>query len=175
MSTISEAVAAFEAAGGSLTVERDDIKVTYPKECREALAPLLHQLRARKAEVKCFVLEKERIHSARTPTLYRQKAQAGPPFEAGVPQNDTGGFEHPKCPQLPPGVRSIRYQPKSSPVAVAPVSIVTDVDKFICAYLRDLRFRLEHPKAYACAPLYEILAKLAEVGLELEIDASPRP
>jgi len=75
------------------------------------------------------------------------------------------------CPQLPRGVRLVRYSPKKPPVAVAPIAIVTDVDRFIHSYLRDLQFRLEHPKAHACAPLYEILAKLAEVGVELEIDA----
>jgi len=55
-------------------------------------------------------------------------------------------------------------------VAVTPVSIVTDVDKFMRAHLRDLHFRLEHPNAHASAPLPEILAKLAEVGLELALE-----
>jgi hypothetical protein len=36
--------------------------------------------------------------------------------------------------------------------------------------LRDLRFRLNHPNAYACAPLPEILSKLAEAGLELALE-----
>jgi hypothetical protein len=71
---------------------------------------------------------------------------------------------------LPGGVRLIRYSPKKPPVAVALISIVTDVDKFIRAYLRDLGQRLQHPGTHACAPLPEILAKLAEVGLELALD-----
>jgi len=74
---------------------------------------------------------------------------------------------------LPGGVRLIRYRPKKPPVAVAPVSIVTDVDKFILAYLRDLGHRLQHPKTHACASLSEILAKLAEVGVELLLDGRP--
>lgn len=71
---------------------------------------------------------------------------------------------------LPGSVRLIRYSPKKPPVAVAPISIVTDVDKFIRAYLRDLAQRLQHPGTHACASLPEILAKLAEVGLELALD-----
>jgi hypothetical protein len=66
-------------------------------------------------------------------------------------------------------VKLVRYLPKDPPVAVAPVSIVTNVEKFIEAYLRDLSHRLKHPGTHACAPVSEILAKLAEVGLELEI------
>ena len=76
----------------------------------------------------------------------------------------------PQCPPLPPGVRLVRYAPKTPPVAIQPCSIVTDVDKFIRAYLQDLGWRLANPKTYACAPLYEILAKLAEVGVELALD-----
>jgi hypothetical protein len=68
-------------------------------------------------------------------------------------------------------VRLIRYQPKSPPVAVAPISIVTDVGKFISAHLADLDYRLCHPDTYACASLPEILSKLAEVGLELALEA----
>ena len=83
-----------------------------------------------------------------------------------------GSVVLPGCPPLPPGVRLLRYAPKTPPVAIQPCSIVTDVNKFIRAYLRDLEWRLAHPKTYACAPLPEILAKLAEVGVELDIDAS---
>ena len=77
-----------------------------------------------------------------------------------------------ECPALPAGVRLVKYAHRDPPVAIAPVSIVTEVDKFIRAYLRDLGHRLQHPKTHACAPLSEILAKLAEVGLELTLDGS---
>jgi len=179
MSNLSEAVAAFETAGGSLAVEGDDIKVTYPKGRREVLTPFLSQLRAHKDEVKHFVLERDRIHSAQTHTLYGQKetpqAEVPLPLEAGVSEGGGCGFALPECPPLPLGVRLIRYRPKSPPVAVQPCSIVTDVDKFIRAYLCDLKFRLEHPDAYACASLREILAKLAEVGLELALEVPAKP
>lgn len=70
---------------------------------------------------------------------------------------------------LPPGVRLLSYRPKQTPFALASVSVVTNAGTFFRAYLRDLGWRLEHPNSRACAPLNEILAKLAEGGLELTI------
>jgi len=71
---------------------------------------------------------------------------------------------------LPPGVRLIAYTPKATPFPVAPVSIVTNAGKFFNAYLRDLRWRLEHPDGYAAPPLADILSKLGDAGLELTFD-----
>ena len=70
---------------------------------------------------------------------------------------------------LPAGVRLMSYQPKAAPFAVAPVSVVTNAEKFYRAYLRDLKARIQNPKGYHVAPLADILAKLAEAGLELEV------
>jgi len=74
---------------------------------------------------------------------------------------------------LPPSVKVVRYEPKTPPVAVAPVSIVTDVGKFIRAYLADLGIRLNGPGLYCAPPLTDILSKLADVGLELQIEEAP--
>ena len=73
---------------------------------------------------------------------------------------------------LPPGVRLVSYRPKQAPFAVAPISIVTNAGKFFRTYLRDLRWRVEHSESHAVPPLHDIMAKLAEGGVELEIDAS---
>jgi hypothetical protein len=70
---------------------------------------------------------------------------------------------------LPPGVRLIDYRPKETPFAVAPVSVVADAGKFYRAYLQDLRWRLQHPHAHAAPPLADILSKLAEAGLSLDV------
>ena len=72
--------------------------------------------------------------------------------------------------RLPSGVKVVRYHPKQAPFAVAPVSVVTDVGRFVHSHLRDLAWRLEHPNSRACAPLNEILAKLAEAGLDLRLE-----
>jgi hypothetical protein len=46
-----EVVAAFEAAGGSLSLEDGHVKVMYPKDRREALMPILSELRAHRVDV----------------------------------------------------------------------------------------------------------------------------
>lgn len=138
MTKLDQVLSEFESKGGEFTLTENQVNVVYPLDHREALAPILATLRANRQTVEEIV--RERL--------------------AGVPAC-------PDCPALPPGVRLVRYAPKAPPVAVQPCSIVTDVDKFIRRYLEDLRFRLENPKVYACAPLDEILAKLAEVGVEL--------
>ena len=73
---------------------------------------------------------------------------------------------------LPEGVRVVRYEPKEAPFAVAPVSIVSNAGKFFRAYLRDLAWRMEHPEGRAAPPLADILAKLADAGLDLMADGS---
>ena len=70
---------------------------------------------------------------------------------------------------LPASVKLVSYQPKQSPFAVAPVSVVTNAGKFFRSYLRDLAWRMEYPESHAVAPLPDILAKLEEAGLELEV------
>lgn len=135
----------FERLGGAFKLAGDQVRVEYPEDLAENIRPLLEKLRPKREEV-------------------RQLLYKHPP----------GVLAPPECPPLPPGVRLVRYAPKTPPVLVAPWSVVTDVKKFIAAYLRSLDWRLKHPKGYAAAPLPEILAKLAEVGLELEVvEAAP--
>jgi len=79
------------------------------------------------------------------------------------------------CPPLPKGVRLVRYRPKEAPVFVAPISIVADVGKFIRVYLEELDAQLNHPiQIRAGGSVFEIVAKLAEVGLELAIEVPSR-
>lgn len=70
---------------------------------------------------------------------------------------------------LPPCVRLVSYKPKEAPFAVAPVSVVTNAGKFFRTYLRDLAWRLGHPEGHAAPPLPDILSKLADAGLQVEI------
>jgi hypothetical protein len=199
MTDCADAVTAFEAAGGRFSLEDGHVKVTYPKNRRKDLMPLLSLLRTRKDAVARLLLETGKIHSAQGHTLYmsRKKGSAvettitASDLEAPRPPEDVSaarrlvalgdkmecvpGTPAPmKCPPLPAGVQLVRYTPKAPPVAIAPVSIVTDVDKFIQAYITDLSHRLEHPETHGCAPLPEILARLAEVGLELILERSRR-
>jgi hypothetical protein len=70
---------------------------------------------------------------------------------------------------LPPHVRLLSYWPKETPFAVSITSVVTNAGKFYTAYLTDLARRLQDPRGYHTLPLADILAKLREGGLELEV------
>lgn len=141
-SDVLEAIAAVESLGGEFAIEGTRVLVEYPPEQREAIASLIEKLRAHRGEVAIAVRERT----------------------SGVCAPAT-------CPMLPSGVRLIRYSPRTLPVVVRPCSVVTDMDKFIGSYLRDLQVRLQHPEAYACAPLSDILSKLADAGVELKVDS----
>lgn len=195
MTDYVEALAAFETAGGSFSVENGHVNVTYPKDRQKVIMPVLSLLRAHRVDVERLVLQRSRFHSAQshslcmgrtkdsaeetTPmaNLQRQLALEDAPAPRRVVERFGDDAEcvpgipaSARCPALPTGVKLVRYDPKPPPVAVAPISIVTDVDAFIRAYLMDLGHRLQHPRTHACAPLPEILAKLAEVGVELAIE-----
>ena len=92
-----------------------------------------------------------------------------------IPSSELSTPAPEKCPPLPKGVLLIRYRPKDPPVAISPISVVTDLEKFIRVCLSELDARLNHPvQIRAGASVFEILNKLAEVGLELAIDG-PAP
>ncbi|HEV2491482.1 MAG TPA: hypothetical protein VG204_00255 [Terriglobia bacterium] len=158
--TVFELVKQLAGIGARVSAEGDQVAVRFPEEHRrevEGLGPEIRRLK---------------------PELLRVLHDAGgrgsfDGFESrldGDRDEVRGVRSSAECPPLPAGVKLVRYRPKEPPVAVAPISIVTDVDKFIQAYLRDLGHRLQHPATHSCAPLPEILAKLAEVGLELTLD-----
>ncbi len=77
----------------------------------------------------------------------------------------------PECPKLPLGVRLVRYQPKKPPVGIEICSVVTDVEKFLLTKLGELEARLHDPvQIRAGDSVFEILAKLEQVGLQVAID-----
>ncbi len=159
--TVLELMDRLAGIGARVTAEGNDVAICFPEEHRRAVEGLGPEIRRLKPE-----LLKE-LSDADSDTLFD-----GLESRLDGERDQVRGVRAPaECPPLPAGVKLVRYCPKDPPVAIAPISIVTDVDKFIRSYLRDLRFRLEHPGAYACAPLEEILAKLAEVGVELALDA----
>jgi hypothetical protein len=138
--TISEAIETLESLGCTIQLEGERLKVRGPEV--PEVAALVSELRAQREEAL---------------RLVRERGSA-PPTEDEVKR------------LLPLGVRVVRYAPKTPPVAVAPVSVVTNVGKFIRACLGDLESRLENPDQYSAPPLPEILSKLADVGLELKIE-----
>ena len=128
--------------GGSLTAEAGRVKLRLPGNCSQEGA-IVETIRSNRDAVLAMLEEREN----KAPSLDEVARM------------------------LPSRVRVVKYQPRVAPFAVAPVSVVTNAGKFYRTYLTDLRCRLEHPSDHAAAPLTEILAKLADAGLELAINA----
>jgi len=79
-----------------------------------------------------------------------------------------------RCPYtLPVGIDLVSFQPKTR-VAINLYSVVTDVPAFIDRALAELTARLHSPiQIRAGDGVFELLSKLAEVGLELRISWPP--
>jgi hypothetical protein len=79
------------------------------------------------------------------------------------------------CPYvLPEGVKLLRYERKSPPVAVTVCSVVNDPPKFIRHALQELDARLHHPvQIKAGDSVFELLSKLADCGVELHLEWPP--
>jgi len=74
-------------------------------------------------------------------------------------------------PPMPPGVRLLKWEPRNPPIAIVRMGIVTNVDKFIAATLRELRARLEGKDFLAGNwSLRELIERLDQVGVKLKVD-----
>jgi hypothetical protein len=74
-------------------------------------------------------------------------------------------------PPMPPGVRLLKWKPKTPPVAIVRMGIVTNVDKFIGATLRELRARLEGKDFLAGNwSLRELVDRLEQVGVAVKVE-----
>lgn len=76
-------------------------------------------------------------------------------------------------PQMPAGVRLIRWEPKNAPVQLSRCETVLDVEKFARATLLQIDARL-HSKYFLSGnwPLSELLERLAAVGCIIELHTS---
>lgn len=73
-------------------------------------------------------------------------------------------------PPMPPGVRLLKWEPKTPPIAIVRMGIVCDVDKFIAATLRELRARLEGKNFLAGNwSLLELINRLEQVGVVVNV------
>lgn len=74
-------------------------------------------------------------------------------------------------PPLPAGVCLVKWEPKTPPVAIVRMGIVSDVEKFIAATLRDLRARLEGKDFLAGNwSLRELVDRLEQVGVFVQVE-----
>ncbi len=141
MSAISSPIDRLRERGGELFLHGETVRYRIPADCQEA-REIIGELRRNREALAAMLRDSE----SQPPTL--EEVQAA----------------------LPAGVRLVSYQPKQAPFAVAPVRVVTNAGKFYRAYLADLSRRLAKPEGYHCPPLADILAKLAEAGLELQVE-----
>ena len=145
--TVGDVIERVAEVGGTLHLEGKHVALTLPQEC-----PL---------ETESAIVETIRVNREAVSAILDDIGSNAPSLEEVNAS-------------LPPGVKLVTYHPKQAPFAVAPVSVVTNAGKFFNAYLRDLRWRIEHPDGDAAPPLNDILAKLGDAGLELAVEAGAR-
>lgn len=76
-----------------------------------------------------------------------------------------------EIPSMPKGVRLIRWEPKSAPVAIDVCSVVVDVAKFIESELRALDSRLNNPwTIHGGFTVSQMFDRLAQAGVEVELE-----
>jgi hypothetical protein len=76
-------------------------------------------------------------------------------------------------PPMPPGVRLLKWLPKSPPLAIVRMGIVSNVHEFIAATLLQLRARLECKDFLAGrGPLRELVDRLEQVGVEVCVESA---
>ena len=81
-----------------------------------------------------------------------------------------------QCPPLPKGVHLLRYEPKSSPVAIDVCSVITDVGLFIQRELEELNARLHSPVQIRGGwGVFAILDRLRQAGVELALEPTVNP
>jgi len=104
-------------------------------------------------------------------TAEHRRNNMGSPRTEGIKSIKTHGG----CPYaLPDGIRLVRYERKTPPVALTVFSVVNDPDKFIWHALAELKARLHHPvQIKAGDSVFELLSKLADCGLELRLEWPP--
>jgi hypothetical protein len=77
----------------------------------------------------------------------------------------------PEVPTMPKGVRLIRLESRTAPVAIDVCTVVVDVSGFIERELRALDSRLNNPwTIHGGFTVPQMLNRLAQAGLEVELD-----
>jgi hypothetical protein len=76
-------------------------------------------------------------------------------------------------PPMPPGVRLLKWEPKDPPIAIVRMGIVSNVDKFIGATLRELRASLDGKDFLAGNwSLRELVDRLEQAGVSVTVEST---
>jgi hypothetical protein len=77
-------------------------------------------------------------------------------------------------PTMPRGVRLVEWDLKEPPVCLESYSVVTDSAKFVKSTLRQLKVLLENPKARVGWTMAQLIDRLAQVGVTVELEPQPK-
>lgn len=76
-----------------------------------------------------------------------------------------------KIPEMPKGIRLVRWEPRPAPIAVTRVEIVTDVPSFVRMTLLEMQNALINERWLAGnRSVRELIDRLEECGVAIEID-----
>lgn len=78
-------------------------------------------------------------------------------------------------PPMPPGVRAHCWNLKVPPIAIDSCSIVTDCDLFARTTLEQLRIALAEPRRWIGWTLPQLIDRLRQVGVDIEIEGLGEP
>jgi hypothetical protein len=157
--------------GATVTVDGDQVAVCFPEEHRRDVEELGSEIRCLKPELLRTLREQNADHMVAASKEALHDDHFARPPEKGrlIPASA-------QCPPLPLGVRLIRYLPKAPPVDVSVCLVVVDVATFISRNLEELDARLNHPvQIRSGGSVFEILARLAEVGVEVSLEPPVGP
>lgn len=106
--------------------------------------------------------------------LHAGRLRQATPSSDDVPHAWAPELVPPTCPAMPKGIRLIRWEPKSAPVAIDVCSVVVDVSKFIAGELRALDSRLNDPMTiHGGFTVPQMLDRLAQVGVTVALALDP--
>jgi hypothetical protein len=168
--TAPELIREIESVGGVLTIKGARIRYELP----ENAAPMIDALRQHRDEVFRVLRERERsercyIHQAET--TWWARADGSPVCGKCHPDPYAVATEkaiQTERPQMPKGVRLLRWAPERPPVAIESWAVVNDVPPFIQTTLDQLQAALagENWLAGNCS-VRELIDRLEQVGVKV--------
>jgi TubC N-terminal docking domain len=75
-------------------------------------------------------------------------------------------------PQMPVGVRLVKWNPKDPPVAIETCTIVVDPVLFARSTLEQVRVALANPKRWVGWTIPQLIDRLAQVGVTVALEAN---
>ena len=74
-------------------------------------------------------------------------------------------------PEMPPWVRLVKWNLKEPPVAIETCGVVTEPALFASTTLEQLRIVLANPKRWVGWSVFQLIERLAQVGVIVKLDA----